>query len=71
MKIFVKVIGDAYIDCPLRSDLNSCQATNSKINSCPESVETENGRYYVRVPKICPLRKEQITIYLEEVDYGI
>jgi len=55
-----------YPSCPLRSDLNSCEAISmSEINSCPIYSEDENGLFSYKIPEKCPLRKEAITIQLD------
>ncbi len=43
-----------YPECPLRSDLRTCQAyPGSDINDCPK-LDTCSGRY--TVPDWCPLK---------------
>lgn len=54
LKIEVLLDGADYPDCPLRSDLNTCQVVSgSQINDCP-SLDDETGEW--TVPDWCPLK---------------
>lgn len=64
----IKVYDEDECDCPLRSDVNSCNAKPEiGINGCPVSVEDQATDGYIRViPPGCPLRNGQITITLTQ-----
>ncbi len=54
---------DDYVNCPLKSDLNCCNAIpNSPINFCPETVEMDDWSYMGKSPDTCPLRNEGVVI---------
>lgn len=67
MKDLVIIVdsNDDLLECPLRTDFNSCSAvSNSKINSCPLSMDIGDVYTYV-LPDFCPLRKGNVVIKLK------
>lgn len=58
-EIKVRIENGEYFECPLRSDVNSCQATpSSDVNSCPVSHDDEEDNTVYDVPDYCPLKSE-------------
>lgn len=56
--IIVNIKGD-YPSCPLRSDLNTCKATDeSQINDCPHLEDDDT----YSVPAYCPLLSGSVII---------
>ena len=51
--------------CQLRSDLNSCRAEHSEINSCPKL--DDNGDFY-HLPEWCPLRGGGVIVQFKPVE---
>ena len=61
--IFADREGEDYPSCPLRSDVNSCNAcSNSKVNDCPKMDDSD----IYRLPDWCPLKSGGVLVKFKE-----
>jgi hypothetical protein len=62
MKLILVDDNEEYPECPLRSDLHSCQVMkNSDINSCPSLNDDD----VLCLPDWCPLKNGGVFIHLK------
>ena len=65
LEIYVDASGNDYPQCPLRSDLNTCEAVEGSevndVNSCPSL--SEDGEIW-NLPDWCPLRDGGVCVQL-------
>lgn len=66
LEIHVDTGGEEYPECPLRSDLNTCEAVkSSEVNSCPSL--SEDGTIW-SLPDWCPLRDGGVCVQFKDED---